>query len=234
MTTTARYIDYMPVAELPEAVRNPKAHDEASLAASVSRFGYVDPIVIDERTGRIVSGHGRRNELMRREAAGESPPDGVDVAEDGTWRVPVTRGWSSRSDEEAEAFVIAANRISERGGWQHDQLAEVLADLRKSDLGLDGVGFDDDELEAILISAGTLGKQASSFLDGVAGDGVPPDPMKTAHDRLTGGDGVDLRLPMTAAERDETVLKLREIQRAVGTESLAATVLHLVRTWQPT
>ena len=139
----------MSVAELPEAPRNPKMHSP-DLAESVSRFGYVEPIVLDERTGRIVSGHGRKDELLRRHAAGDTPPDGIEVDADGRWLVPVSRGWASNSDSEAEAFVVTANRLVEAGGWHDDLLADVLVDLSKLDDGLRGVGFDQDDLTGLL------------------------------------------------------------------------------------
>jgi hypothetical protein len=229
-----RYTEYLDVRDLPEAVRNPKAHDDAAMAASIDRFGFVEPITMDERTGRLVSGHGRRTDIIRRLEAGQDPPEGVEVAEDGRWLVPVTRGWSSRSDAEAEAFVVAANRIGERGGWDTDLLGQVLLDLRAMEDGLEGVGYLDDELDALLVSSGALGAASSSFLDGIAGEGAPGNPMKRREQSgVTGGDAVDFRLPMTVPERDEAVLKLREAQRYLGTDSLAATLLGILRAWQP-
>jgi DNA modification methylase len=151
-----RWTEYLLVAELPEAVRNPKSHDEDGIAASIDRFGYVEQVVIDERTGRLVSGHGRRADLLRREAAGEQPPDGIDVDDGGRWLVPVSRGWSSSSDAEAEAFVVAANRLVERGGWQLDLLTEVLKDLSTTDLGLTGVGYTSDELDVLVARLDTI------------------------------------------------------------------------------
>ncbi|MEU8356488.1 hypothetical protein AB0C27_10810 [Nonomuraea sp. NPDC048882] len=48
--------------------------------------------------------------------AGESksPPEGVKIGDDGVWLVPILRGWTSRSDAEAEAYLVAANRLTER------------------------------------------------------------------------------------------------------------------------
>lgn len=173
----ARTIEYMPVADLPEAPRNPKAHAEDELTASMARFGYVEPIILDERTGRIVSGHGRKHELLRGQEAGEAPPDGVLVADDGSWLAPVSRGWASKDDAEAEAFVIAANRIGERGGWHNDLLAEVLADLGKIEGGLEGVGYKLDDI------AGLRGA-----LDGL--DSTPAEPPAPAGPSLAERFGV--------------------------------------------
>jgi ParB-like chromosome segregation protein Spo0J len=58
-----RWIDYVPLDEIAEAHRNPKLHDRRGIRASVTRFGFVEPITIDERTGRLVAGHGRLEQL---------------------------------------------------------------------------------------------------------------------------------------------------------------------------
>jgi 3',5'-cyclic AMP phosphodiesterase CpdA len=80
-------------------------------------------------------------------AAGESPPEGVLVDDDGTWLPPIVRGWSSRSDADAEAYLIANNRTTERGGWEERMLAEVLADVRDADPDLlAATGFTPDDL----------------------------------------------------------------------------------------
>ncbi|WP_431912916.1 hypothetical protein [Nonomuraea jabiensis] len=63
----------------------------------------------------------------------ESPPEGILVDGNGTWLVPIVRGWSSRSDADAEAYLIANNHTSEKGGWEERMLAEVLADVRDAD-----------------------------------------------------------------------------------------------------
>ena len=58
-------IEYLPLSHLQVAPRNPKRHALDQLGASIGRFGYVEPIIVDERTGRLVAGHGRRDSLLR-------------------------------------------------------------------------------------------------------------------------------------------------------------------------
>lgn len=136
-----RKIVYQSLRSLIPATRNPKAHDLNTLRRSVERFGFVEPIIVDERTGRIVSGHGRAQTLRDLESIGGDPPDGVRLGENG-WEVPVTRGWSSEDDAEAEAFIVAANRTVELGGWDDTILDDLLADAAETKLGLDGIGFE--------------------------------------------------------------------------------------------
>ena len=145
-----RGIQYRRVRDLLPNPRNPKAHDLELLDASVSRFGYVEPIVEDLRTGSIISGHGRMETLRVMEDRGEAPPDGVSVDEQGVWTVPVVVGWSSRSDLEAQAALVALNRAGEVGGWEDKALAELLTDLSAVDGGLVGIGYDDADLKQLL------------------------------------------------------------------------------------
>ena len=55
-------IEYAPLADLIAAKhkRNPKDHDIGAISRSVNRFGFTAPVIIDERTGYLAAGHGRR------------------------------------------------------------------------------------------------------------------------------------------------------------------------------
>lgn len=146
-----RRLELMPLSDIRGAPRNPKEHDEGAIGASVGRFGYVEPAVIDERTGRLVAGHGRVKTLRGMKADGQSPPEGVKVA-DGDWMVPVLRGVEFRSDEDAEGYLIASNRTTELGGWDNVDLAEMLGDLAAAD-ALEGVGWDAEDVDRLLRDA---------------------------------------------------------------------------------
>lgn len=146
---TARRLEHMPLADIDSAHRNPKGHDLPALQRSIGTFGYVEPVVLDERTGRLVAGHGRVEALRRAAADAETPPEGVALDGNGEWLVPVLRGWSSRSDDEAEAYLIAANRLTEAGGWDDHGLAEILAELADAQL-LDVTGYTGDDLDDLI------------------------------------------------------------------------------------
>ncbi|MGW2156579.1 hypothetical protein [Nonomuraea sp. NPDC001699] len=142
-----RRIEHMRLHAIPRAVRNPKEHDLPGIRASIEAFGAVVAGEPDERTGRLVVGHGRLQVLEEMAAEQESPPEGILLDDDGAWLVPIVRGWSSRSDAGAEAYLIANNRSSEKGGWEERMLAEVLADVRDAapDL-LAATGYTADDL----------------------------------------------------------------------------------------
>ncbi len=173
----ATRLDWMPLGQLQPAKRNPKQHS-SEIGTSIGRFGYVEPIVLDERTGRIVAGHGRREALLAMRKRGEAPPAGV-RAEGEEWLVPVLRGWASRSDAEAEAYLLASNKLTEAGGWDNEQLAGLLKDLDAQD-ALDGVGFTDAELEALLGEVAGTGNGGACTEGLTDPDEVPEEPEADA------------------------------------------------------
>jgi hypothetical protein len=148
-----RRVEYMPIAEIEPAPRNPKLHAADLIAASIDRYGLAELPLIDERTGRLVAGHGRLDDLIARRRDGEDPPAGVKLGPGGAgdWLVPVIRGWSSASDEDAEAYLVTSNRLTVKGGWDNEGLADLLSDLADQDADLLAVtGYDADDLAALL------------------------------------------------------------------------------------
>jgi hypothetical protein len=146
---SSRRLVGMPLGELIAAARNPKEHDLPGIRAAISKFGFLDVVILDDRTGRLVAGHGRVESLTQAKRAGDDPPDGIDVrASDGEWLVPTLRGWSSRSDDDAEAYLIASNKLTENGGWDVRELLEVLEDLAEAQL-LDVTGYDASEMDGL-------------------------------------------------------------------------------------
>ena len=70
-----RYVEYQPLDSLRPATRNPKNHDLPTIKASIRRFGLGGPAAaVDERTGRMVWGHGRRQALLELRDEGSPPP----------------------------------------------------------------------------------------------------------------------------------------------------------------
>ncbi|MFI7131942.1 hypothetical protein ACIBQ1_40135 [Nonomuraea sp. NPDC050153] len=82
------------------------------------------------------------------------------------------RGWSSRSDADAEAYLVANNRLTGRGGWKERMLAgvrDVDPDL------LLAAGYTDDDLADA--SAGTDSRDREEALPepGDADEDVRPE-----------------------------------------------------------
>lgn len=145
-----RTITYVRLDDVPEAVRNPKGHDLALLAASIAAHGFTAPAILDERTGRLVAGHGRLHALRQMHATGKPRPDGVGQ-DDGHWTIPLVRGWASADDAHADALIIADNKLTEVGGWDDRLLAEVLEDVADHSVDLLHLtGFTGDDLDRLI------------------------------------------------------------------------------------
>ena len=123
------------VADLTPYANNARTHTAEQIekiAASMRRFGFTRPVLIDENDG-LIAGHGR---ILAAEMIGldEVP---VDVA----------TGWTP---EMIRAYVIADNRLAEDAGWDDELLRAEIAALEESGFDLSLTGFEEGELEAML------------------------------------------------------------------------------------
>jgi DNA modification methylase len=143
-------IEYMPLSELKKWPRNPKRHALAAIDQSYDRFGFTAPILIDEKTGLMVAGHGRVDQLVARKAAGKEPPNRI-LLKDGEWLVPVVRGLEFRDEKEAEAYLLADNQIAILGGFDDQILAAIL---KEHAINLEGLGWTAQDLETIMKRVG--------------------------------------------------------------------------------
>jgi len=144
-------VEYMALSELLRAPRNPKHHDIDAVLDSFSRFGFVNPVIRDERTGRLVAGHGRLDALQQAKAAGQKPPEGIREVSD-EWYLPVVRGVEFENEAEAEAYLVADNQTTLLGGWNDADLAAILSEHAATTRGLTGMGFDIGDLDKLLRS----------------------------------------------------------------------------------
>lgn len=165
------FIEYVPLGQLQKAPRNPKLHAFDELGQSIDRFGYVQPCLVDEATGQLAAGHGRVERLEKMKAAGVAPPDRIQVDKAGEWLVPVIRGVAFKSPQEAEAYLVADNRLVEMGGWDDKKLAEILNDLRSQSTSFEGIGWSEAELDRMVADVTQESQQevthdADTFLEG--------------------------------------------------------------------
>lgn len=100
-------ITYRGIGDLRPRATNPRTHAKKQLeqiAASIRRFGFTNPILIDEADG-IIAGHGR-----------------VEAAKlIGMTEVPTVR-LADMSGAKIRAYVIADNRLAELAGWDRTLL----------------------------------------------------------------------------------------------------------------
>lgn len=127
-------VELRPLAEIKPYEKNPRQNDAAvdAVAESIRRFGFRQPIVVDE-SGVIVCGHTRWKAAQKLGLA-EVP---VHVARDLT-------------PEQVRAYRIADNKTAELAEWNLELLPIELAELQGAGIDWSLLGFDSDELAKLL------------------------------------------------------------------------------------
>lgn len=237
-TATDRRIEYMPLDDIPRAAKNPKEHDLATIRQSIEDFGATVAGILDERTGRLVAGHGRLAVLEQMRDAGEDPPAGVQV-NNGTWLAPIVRGWASASDTAASAYLVADNRIPERGGWNKNALAEILDEIMDTDVDLlPATGWTADDLDDMLAEIGTTdvmppSETGARYAETDEEFADRTERIANYKDRREGGTVSELILVMSVAEREEFADLLRRIRERDGDMPAGQIALVAMRAYAP-
>ena len=134
--------DLLPADYNPRKDLKPGDAEYEKLKRSIEQFGYVEPVIWNRLTGRVVGGHQRLKVLMD---MGMSEVDCVVV---------------ELSEEKEKALNIALNKIS--GEWDKDKLALLITDLQGADFDVSLTGFDPAEIDDLF---------KDSLKDGVQDDG---------------------------------------------------------------
>ena len=121
--------DLLPADYNPRKDLKPGDAEYEKLKRSIEQFGYVEPVIWNQTTGRVVGGHQRLKVLMD---MGMTEVDCVVVAMD---------------EEKEKALNIALNKIS--GDWDKDKLALLIADLQGTDFDVSLTGFEPAEIDAL-------------------------------------------------------------------------------------
>ncbi len=130
-------IEHRPPGELKPHARNARTHSPkqiAEIAASITAFGFNNPVLID-KDGGIVAGHGRV------EAAKQL---GLDT-------VPTIR-LEHLTEAQKRAYILADNKLAEKAGWDREILAIELQHLMEIELDFDiaVTGFEVPEIDVLI------------------------------------------------------------------------------------
>lgn len=130
-------VEYRAIAQLKPRASNPRTHSKKQIeqiATSIRRFGFTNPVLIDDADG-IIAGHGRVAAALL---------IGMD-------EVPTVR-LSHMTEAEIRAYVIADNRLAENAGWDRQLLAVEFQYLAELDLDFDVTitGFELPEIDVII------------------------------------------------------------------------------------
>jgi len=135
-------IEKKKISELKEFPGNPRSIDLRTLEKlkkSIQEFGYVEPLVWNERTGHVVGGNQRLKVLK---SLGIEEVDVVVI---------------NISEVQEKTLNLALNRI--QGDWDYDLLKEILTDIEELNGDLDLTGFTEEELELFLRDVEELTKK---------------------------------------------------------------------------
>ncbi len=119
--------DLIPAEYNPRKDLQPGDPEYEKLKRSLDEFGYVEPIIWNKKTSRIVGGHQRAKVLM---AAGIEEAEVVVIDFD---------------EDKEKALNVALNKIS--GDWDKDKLALLITDLQTADFDVSLTGFDPAEID---------------------------------------------------------------------------------------
>jgi DNA modification methylase len=167
-----------PIDTLIPYARNARLHDDqqiAQIAGSIKEFGFNNPILIDKDNG-IIAGHGRVM-AARKLGLTEVPTILLDHL----------------NETQRKAYILADNRIAINSTWDNEMLSVELTDI-KNDINLAMLGFNVDELNAILNPT-----QLEGLTDEDAVPEVPEEPKtklgdiyKLGNHRLMCGDSTSI------------------------------------------
>ena len=116
-------------------INNSRTHSDeqiAQIAASISEFGWTNPILVDGNNG-LIAGHGRLLAARKLNMA----------------KIPVIE-LAHLSETQKKALIIADNKLALNADWDNGLLTLELQALEESDFNLDLLGFDETELNALL------------------------------------------------------------------------------------
>jgi DNA modification methylase len=114
----------------PKVELQPGDPEYEKLKRSIEEFGYVEPLVWNERTGNLVGGHQRYKILVNEQGATEVEVSVVDLDE--------TR---------EKALNLALNKID--GDWDLPKLRDLMSELKECDFDLSLTGFDSADLDEL-------------------------------------------------------------------------------------
>lgn len=123
--TEIKAADYNPRKDL-----QPEDTEYKKLRRSIEEFGYVEPIIWNERTGNVVGGHQRLKVLLEQ---GAQEIDCVVVSLD---------------DKDEKILNVLLNKV--KGRWDIGKLADLLQELDEAG-AMEVTGFEDWELQSLLM-----------------------------------------------------------------------------------
>ena len=127
-------VTHLPIEDIIPNPNNPRIIQDAIIpvANSIKEFGFLVPVVVNENN-IILAGHARHAAAKFLEMK----------------KIPVIQA-KHLEPAQAQAFMLADNRLTEKADYDHKILAEVIASLDEQNFDLAITGFDQDEIDSFL------------------------------------------------------------------------------------
>lgn len=195
---------WVPVAALTAWDQNPKPHDAANLkeiARSIRRFDFGAPIVAWKSQQRVVAGHGRLE--AARLLLAEDPGRLLATDAPGPGLVPV-RWVEFASEQEAAAYALVDNRLTEANPMDEGQVAAILASFEGP---VELPGYDEEALSALLALNEPEAEQEPFYTDKIKLPLYEPKGAKPAITELYDNEKTRLLLEEIAASEAPDEIK---------------------------
>jgi DNA modification methylase len=154
-------IVYRPISELKPDSENPRRHPKEQVrkvAASISKFGFASPILIDANS-RVIAGHCR-----------------LEAARQLGWDAVPTVALTHLSEVQARALALADNQLATNATWDSRLLGEQLKMLSDLDLDftLEDLGFETTESDLLIQAVDAAAAEDRDPADQIPADSGPP------------------------------------------------------------
>lgn len=138
---STKEVEMISVEELKTHPSNPRQGDIGAIVESMRVHGFYGALIVQKETNYILAGNHR---FKAAKSLGYS-------------KVPVM--FVEVSEEEAKRILLVDNKTSDLATYDEHELLSILAELNKTPLGLEGTGFDEDDLDDLAKSL------SESFMD---------------------------------------------------------------------
>jgi len=135
------------ICDLKPHPKNPRVHPDSALSKlvkSINKFGFTNPVLVS-KDGFILAGHARCK-AAQKAGIEEVPAIFLDL-----------------EGADADAYLIADNKIQEETDWDKDLLAELIKDLQTLDFDVSFTGFEPPEIDQIMTSVHNKDSQEDDF-----------------------------------------------------------------------
>lgn len=115
---------------------NPNNGDLDSIVESIKTNGFTTVLTVDAKTRQIVAGN-HRWQALHALGATHAPMLFIDY----------------ETEEQAKRILVADNRTGQLARPDESALLAILSELRDSDIGLEGTGYDENSMAELMIAS---------------------------------------------------------------------------------